>query len=171
MATAPPRALELQVGAAAPVERSPVHESRDTQRVRWRGLILQLVARPPVSAGRHTHPTEHFERIGRCIELPLNVDLEVVAIVAVAAEHAPLEPRRLPVAGTPQGSGCVGDDVPARNGDGEIQLANAERVRPRHEIDVTRRLPDPRAPYEAQCGIESGVDAVERDEVVEEIDP
>ena len=42
-------------------------------------------------------------------------------------------------------------------------------MRSRHEVAVAGRLPDPRAPDEAKRRFEPRVDAVERDEIVEEI--
>src|SRR6266566_1587430 len=54
------------------------------------------------SALRYNHATEHFERVGRRIELALIVDLEVVAVIAIATEQSPLKPRGLPVSGPPK---------------------------------------------------------------------
>src|SRR5712691_5208086 len=59
--------------------------------------------------------------------------------------------------------------MPARDRKREVKLQDSQDSRPWHEVHVPRRLPDPRAADEAKRRGEARVDAVERDEVVEEI--
>jgi hypothetical protein len=61
----------------------------------------------------------------------------------------------------------VGEDVPVRHL--EIQLPDAEDVRTRREIDVSGRLPDSRTTNEPERRVEADIDAVERDEIVEQV--
>ena len=98
----------------------------------------------------------------------MEIHLEAVTVVPVTAERSPLEPRGLPVSRASERSGFIGDDVPFGK-DLEVQLTDAEGVRSRHEVAVARRLPDARAPDESDRRCEPRRDAVERDEVVEEI--
>src|SRR5712691_7527285 len=59
--------------------------------------------------------------------------------------------------------------MPARDRKREVKLQDSQDSRPWHEVHVPRRLPDPRAADEAKRRGEAAVDAVQRDEVVEEI--
>src|SRR5207247_8212194 len=112
---------------------------------------------------------EEVEGIGGDVQQTLQVDLEVVSVLAVAAEDPPLERRRLPIAAAHQGPRVVGNDVPAGNREREVELPDAQDPWPRHEVYVSGRLPDPRAAHEAERRSEVTVDAVERDEVVEQV--
>src|SRR5437016_5731702 len=92
------------------------------KRNRARGWVLQPVPRPPIAPRRDAETVKQVEGVGRRVQQALDVDLEVIAILAVAPEDAPLERRRLPIAAAEQGARLVGDDVPARNGEGEVEL-------------------------------------------------
>src|SRR5437899_690384 len=72
-----------------------VREAAAGNLYRVAALVLELVARPPVSSGRHVDAVKDLEGIGWSIELALKIDFEVVSIVAVAAEDPQLEPRSL----------------------------------------------------------------------------
>src|SRR6202007_437671 len=107
------------------------------------------------------------ERRIRGVHQPFDVRFEVVAALEVAPEHLPVERSSLPISRPGEGSGLIGDDVPARDGNGEVELPDAEGMRTRLKIDVTRGLPDPRALNEPERGREPRIDPVEGHEVVE----
>src|SRR5207245_7928738 len=79
----------------------PVHECPEAQGATRVHEVLQLVAGPPIAARRDHDAAEDGEGVRRGIHQPLEVDFEMIAILPVAPEHPPLEPRRLPV-GTPK---------------------------------------------------------------------
>src|SRR5437660_11790533 len=97
VALAAPLRAKLEVSAVTPVELAPVHERPDAQGPARVHEVLQLVAGPPIAAGLNHDPAEDVEGVGGRVHEALEVDLEVIAILAVAAEHPPFEPRRLPV--------------------------------------------------------------------------
>src|SRR5438034_11723414 len=97
MATAAPRRRELEIGAVTTVKRAPVHERSEAQGAAHVHEILELITRPPVAAGLDHHALEDVEGIDRGVHEPLEVDFEVIAILPIASEHPPFEPRRLPV--------------------------------------------------------------------------
>src|SRR5690349_16511185 len=133
------------------------------------GLVLELSPGPPVAAWSDCSPGKDGEAVRRSIEEALDVDLEMRTGLEVAAEGTPLEGGGLPVPVSEDGAGLTGDDVPAGDGEQEIQLADPEDVGARHEVDVRRRFPDAGALYEAKRRVEARIDPIERDEVVEEI--
>src|SRR2546422_6752315 len=71
-------------------------------------------------------------------------------ILSAPPQPPPLEPCRLPIRAPEGGSGLIGNDVPARDGKREVELADSQHTRSRHEVHVPGRLPDPRAADEAQ---------------------
>ena len=97
MATAAPRRRKLEIGAVTAVELAPIHECPDAHRAARVHEILELITRPPVAAGLDHDTLEDVEPIGGRVHEPLEVDFEVIAILPVASEHPPFEPRRLPV--------------------------------------------------------------------------
>ena len=99
---------------------------------------------------------------------PRYVELEVTARFHRRTDRDPLEARGLPVPGAKHRAPLVGNDVPGGN-HLEDELPDAQHPGARHEIDVTRGLPDPRPAYETQGGCKALVDPVERDKVVEKV--
>src|SRR5207302_1285062 len=97
MATAAPRCRKLEIGAVTAVKLAPVHERSEAQGAARVHEVLELITRPPVAAGLDHDALEDVEGVGRGIHKPLEVDLEVIAILPVASEHPPFEPRRLPI--------------------------------------------------------------------------
>src|SRR5436190_17847552 len=159
MPAATPRALQLDVGAVTAVKRPPVEERAERERPARRHEVLQLVPGPPVPAGRDLHLPKNVERIGRRVEPALEIHFEPVPILPLAPEKPPLEPCGLPVGRANERSGPVGNDVPFGD-ELEVELADAESVRSRHEVRVARGLPDAGAPHEAKWRGEPIVDPV-----------
>src|SRR5690348_14305495 len=95
--------------------------------------------------------------------------LEMITTLEVAPEHLPVEGRGLPISRPAEGPRLIGDDVPARDGNREVELPDAESMRTRLKIDVPRSLPDPGPLNEPERRRESRVDPVEGHEVVEQI--
>src|SRR5207248_4625873 len=92
VSTAAPGGAELEIGAVTAVELPPVCECSEAQGSARIHEVLQLIAGPPVAGGRDRNSREDLERIGRSVHQPLEIDFEVVAVVEISAEHAPLEP-------------------------------------------------------------------------------
>src|SRR5713101_4161724 len=97
VAAATPRRGELKVSAVTAIELAPIHEGPDAQRTARAHEVLQLVAGPPVAAGPNHDPAVDVEGDGGRVHEALEVDFEMIAILPVASEHSPFEPRRLPV--------------------------------------------------------------------------
>src|SRR3989449_10770946 len=122
VATGAPRRAQLEIGAVTAVELTPVHERPEAHGTARVHEVLQLVAGPPVAAGRDGDAAEDVEGVRGRVQQPLEVDFEVIAILPVAPEHAPLEPRRLPVGAPKEWALFVCDDIPARDGKREVKL-------------------------------------------------
>src|SRR5207248_4941560 len=97
VATAAPRRRKLEIGAMTTVKRAPVHERSEAQRAARVHEILELITRPPVTAGLDQDAAEDLEGSAGRVHEALEVDFEVITILPVASEHPPFEPRRLPV--------------------------------------------------------------------------
>ena len=113
----------------------------ETERMALGHLILQLSARPPVAAGRNGRSREDHERVGRCIEESLDVDLEVGPRLEITTQRPPFESGGLPVSAAEDGPGFIGDDIPTGNREEEIELPDAEQMGAGHEIDVGSHSP------------------------------
>src|SRR6476661_4575739 len=162
-----PSRVEIDLGIGAAVEVAETHERCQAEAAAGRDRVLQLPARPPIPARWNGHGPEHLEWSRWCVEKALNVDLEMVAVLEIAPEWSPFEFGSLPIA-APQGRATfIGDDVPAWNLD--VELPDTEHLRPRHEVDVPCRFPNPGAPDKAEGRGEASVDTVERHEVVEQV--
>src|SRR5207253_9834981 len=97
VATETPCRAELEIGAVTPVNLAPIHECADAQGTARVHEVLQLMTRPPVAAGLDHDAAEDLEGATGRVHEALEVDFEVIAILPVASEHPPFEPRRLPV--------------------------------------------------------------------------
>src|SRR5204862_7428950 len=101
VARAAPRRRKLEIGRVTTVTRAPVHECSEAQGAARVHEILELIPRPPVAAGLDQDAAEDLEGAAGRVHEALEVDFEVIAILPIASEHPPFEPRRLPV-GAPQ---------------------------------------------------------------------
>src|SRR2546422_11698608 len=97
VAAGAPRRAKQERGVVTAVELTPVHERPEAQWTARVHEVLQLVAGPPIAAGRDGDAAEDVEGVRGRVHQPLEVDFEVIAILPTAPEHPPLEPRRLPV--------------------------------------------------------------------------
>src|SRR5436309_15488313 len=96
-----------------------------------------------MAAGLDDHPPENRERVRRRVHQALQVDLEVIAILPIAPQHPPFEPRRLPVSAPEGRAALVRDDVPARDGKREVQLADPQYAGTGHEVLMSGAVLDP----------------------------